>query len=178
MRDLCYRLKHAGVSVDISTFSKACKTRQGENFCRIYIKLIERLKQQRPATAQMLIPIDSTVITLTSKLFGKQKYHQIKLLNVLNLTQWNSTECLIHFGQAHGAHLAQILNGIIPENGLGIMDKGFASWGFLDGLSATQTRFIVRIKNNMKTELEHECYWVAWFCDLECRTQFRLATNL
>lgn len=29
MRDLFYRLNHAGIDVDISTFSKACKTRQG-----------------------------------------------------------------------------------------------------------------------------------------------------
>lgn len=54
MRDLFYRLNRAGIEVDISTFSKACKNRQGENFCRIYVELIERLKRQHPATAQML----------------------------------------------------------------------------------------------------------------------------
>ena len=30
----------------------------------------------------------------------------------------------------------------------------------------------------MKTELEHERYRVVWFCDLESRTEFRLATNV
>lgn len=72
MRDLFYRLNHAGIEVDMSTFSKACKTRYGEHFCRIYVELLERLKRQHPATAHRLIPIDSTIITLTSKLFWEQ----------------------------------------------------------------------------------------------------------
>ncbi|MBD1839067.1 transposase [Coleofasciculus sp. FACHB-64] len=178
MRDLFYRLNHAGIEVDISTFSKACKTRQGENFCRIYMELIERLKQQHPATAQMLIPIDSTVISLTSKLFWEQEYHQVKLLNGINLTQGNPTECLIHFGQGHDARFAETVNSMIPENGVGVMDRGCASWEFLLELSVTQTRFVVRIKNNMKTEFDHDRYRVVWFCDLENRSEFRLATNL
>ncbi len=68
MRDLFYRLNHAGISVDMSTFSKACKSRQDQLFCRIYVKLMEQLKRKNPATALMLMPIDSTIITLTSKL--------------------------------------------------------------------------------------------------------------
>jgi IS4 transposase len=30
----------------------------------------------------------------------------------------------------------------------------------------------------MKTELDHQRYRVVWFCDLESRSEFRLATNL
>ena len=67
---------------------------------------------------------------------------------------------------------------MIPENGIGIMGRGFASWDFLDQMSQTQTQFVVRIKNNMKTELDHQRYRVVWFCDVESRTEFRLATNL
>jgi putative transposase len=178
MRDLFYRLNRTGIEVDISTFSKACKTRQGENFCRIYVKLLEQLKQRHPSTAQMLVPIDSTVISLTSKLFWQQEYHQVKLLDGINLTQGNPTECLIHFGQGHDARFAGMLNSMIPENGVGVMDRGFASWELLDELSSTQTRFVVRIKNNMKTELNHDRYRAVWFCDLESRSEFRLATNL
>jgi putative transposase len=126
----------------------------------------------------MLMPIDSTVISLTSKLFWEEEYHQVKLLNGINLEQGNPTECLIHFGQGHDARFAESVNSTIPENGVGVMDHGFASWEFLDELSLTQTRFVVRIKNNMKTNLEHDRYWVAWFCDLESRSKFRLATNL
>jgi putative transposase len=178
MRDLFYRLNHAGIKVDISTFSKACKNRQGENFCRIYVELLEQLKRRHPATAQMLIPIDSTVITLTSKLFWEKEYHQVKLLNGINLEQGNPTECLIHFGQGHDAKFAESINSMIPEGGVGVMDRGFASWEFLDELSTTGTHFVVRIKNNMKTELDHQRYRVVCFCDLKTGSEFRLATNL
>jgi putative transposase len=178
MRDLFYRLNHAGVPLDISTFSKACKTRQGEHFYRIYADLMHRLKRQNSATAQMLIPLDSTVITLTSKLFWQQKYHQVKLMNGINLTQGNPTECFIHFGQGHDARFAEIVPSMIPENGIGVMDRGFARWDFLDQMSQTQTLFVVRIKHNLKTELDHQRYRVVWFCDLESQCEFRLATNL
>lgn len=178
MRDLFYRLNHAGIPVDISTFSKACKSRQDQHFCRIYVELIEQLKRQNPATAQMLFPIDSTVVTLTSKLFWAQGYHQVKLLNGLNLEQGNPSDCLIHFGQGHDARFAESVMGMIPENAVGVMDRGFASWEFLDQLSQIQTQFVVRIKNNMKTELDHQRYRVVLFCDLESRTEFRLATNV
>lgn len=178
MRDLFYRLNHSGISVDISTFSKACKLRQDQHFCRIFVELIKRLKQQNPAVAQMLVPIDSTVITLTSKLFWQQEYHQVKLMNGINLTQGNPSECLIHFGQAHDAKFAESVISMIPEGGVGIMDRGFASWDFLDQMSQTKTLFVVRIKNNMKTEFDHQRYRVVWFCDLESKTEYRLATNL
>lgn len=178
MRDLFYRLNHTGIEVDISTFSKACKTRQGENFCRIYVELLEQLKRRHPTTAQMLVPIDSTVISLTSKLFWEQEYHQVKLLNGINLEQGNPTECLIHFGQGHDARFAETVNSMIPENGIGILDRGFASWEFLDQMSLTKTKFVVRLKNSMKTEFDHDRYRVVWFCDLESRSEFRLATNV
>ncbi len=140
--------------------------------------ILERLKRQHPATVQMLIPIDSTVVTLTSKLFWEQEYHQVKLLNGINLTQGNPTEYLIHFGQEHDARFAETVNSMIPENGVGVMDRGFASWQLLDELSATTTYFVVRIKNNMKTALTHQRYRVVWFCDIKSRSEFRLATNL
>ena len=128
--------------------------------------------------SQMLMPIDSTVVTLTSQLFWAQDYHQVKLLNGVNLTQSNPSECLIHFGQGHDARFAESVISMIPEDAVGVMDRGFASWEFLDQMSQTQTLFVVRIKNNMKTEFDHQRYRVVWFCDLESRTEFRLATNV
>lgn len=178
MRDLFYRLNRTGVEVDISTFSKACKTRTDGHFCRIYAQLIGQVKRKQPTAAQILFPIDSTIVTLTSKLFWLQGYHQVKLLNGINLEQGYSSECLIHFGQGHDAKFADSISTMIPENGIGIMDRGFASWEFLDQMSLTQTKFVVRIKNNMKTELDHDRYRVVWFCDLESRSEFRLATNV
>jgi putative transposase len=178
MRDLFYRLNHSGIPVDISTFSKACKSRQDQHFCRIYIELMERLKRKNPATALMLMPIDSTIITLTSKLFWAQGYHQVKLMNGVNLTQDTTSECLIHFGQGHDAKFAESTLSMIPENTVGIMDRGFASWEFLEQMSQTETLFVVRIKNNMKTKFDHERYRVVWFCDVESQTEYRLATNV
>lgn len=178
MRDLFYRLNHAGIPVDISTFSKACKSRQDQHFCRIYVELIERLKRRNPATAQMLMPIDSTIITLTSKLFWVQDQHQVKLMNGINLTQGNPSECLIHFGQGHDARFASFVPSMIPSGGIGIMDRAFASWEFLDQMSQSNTLFVVRIKNNMKTEFDHQRYRVVWFCDLLSQTEYRLATNV
>jgi len=178
MRDLFYRLKHSGIKIDISTFSKACKSRQDQKFCRIYVELIERLKHQNPTAGQMLFPIDSTVITLTSKLFGQQNYHQVKLMNGINLAQGNPSECLIHFGQGNDMRFVDEVLGMIPENGVGIMDRGFASWEFLEQMSQTGTLFVVRIKNNMKTECDHKKYRVVCFCDLESKVEYRLATNL
>lgn len=178
MRDLFYRLNHSEIEVDMSTFSKACKTRQEETFCRFYVELMNQLKRQNPASAQMLVPIDSTVISLTSKLFWEEKYHQVKLLNGINLEQGNPTECLIHFGQGHDARFAEKVNSMIPENGVGIMDRGFASWELIDELSATQTQFVVRIKKTMKTTFNQDRCRVVCFCDLESRSEFRLATNL
>ena len=145
-----------GLELIFPRFRSSCKTWKREHFCRIYVELIEQLKRQYPATAQMLIPIDSTVITLTSKLFWEQDYHQVKLMNRVNLTQGNPTECLIHFGQVHDARFADMVNSMIPENGVGVVDRGFASWELFDQLGQTQTRFVVRIKNNMKTEMDHQ----------------------
>jgi putative transposase len=140
--------------------------------------LIEQVKRQKPAEAQMLFPIDSTVVTLTSKLFWLQGYHQVKLLNGVNLKSGNPSECLIHFGQGHDAKFADSVSTMIPENAIGIMDRGFASWEFLDEMSCTKTMFVVRLKNNMKTEFDHDRYRVVWFCDLESHSEFRLATNV
>jgi putative transposase len=178
MRDLFYRLEHSGIEVDISTFSKACKTRQGENFCRFYVDLLNRLKHRHQEEAELLFAIDSTIISLCSKLFWENQYHQVKLINGIDASQGVTTECIIHFGQGNDARFADSINSMIPEKGIGIMDRGFASWEFLDELSATKTRFIVRIKNNMKTQLDHQRYRVVWFCALESQSEFRLATNV
>jgi putative transposase len=44
MRDLFYHLNHSGISVDISSFSKACKQWCEEYLRHIYTKLKHQLK--------------------------------------------------------------------------------------------------------------------------------------
>jgi len=113
MRDLFYLLNHSGITVDISTFSKACKQRCDQYFRRIYTELRQQLIRNNPIAAKMLFPIDSTVVSLTSKLFWAQGQHQVM------------SECLIHFGQGHDAKFTDYIAGTIPEDGIGIMGHGF-----------------------------------------------------
>lgn len=178
MRALFYRLNHTGIQVDISTFSKACKLREDHKFYRIYNQLIDQLKKKNKVESLTLLPIDSTVITLTSKLFWELGYRQVKLLNGINISQGNPTKCLINFGQEHDAKFLDYIPTMIGSNEVGVMDRGFASWSFIEAMSEMETRFVVRIKNNMKTEFDHQKYRVVWFCDLEERIEYRLATNL
>lgn len=178
MRALFYRLNKSGINVHMSTFSKANKTRTDGSFQRIYAQLIEKVKRKNSAFQHILFPIDSTVITLTSKLFWEQGYHQVKLINGFNLTQNITSECLINFGQEHDAKFRDYILTMIPDNAVALMDRGFAGWDFLDELSQLNHLFIVRIKNNMKTDLNHDRYRIVQFYDIDSGVEYRLATNL
>jgi len=178
MRALCFRLSKSGIQVDISTFSKANKTRDDGLFQRIYAQLIQKIRRKNATSKLLLFPIDSTVITLTSKLFWSQKYHQVKLLNGFNSTQNVTSECVINFGQDHDSCFTDKILTMIHENVIAIMDRGFAEWDFLDQLSQLNHLFVVRIKNNMKTELDHDRDRVIRFYDIDTRVEFRLATNI
>ncbi|WP_407682272.1 transposase [Pseudocalidococcus azoricus] len=132
MRALFYRLNKSGIEVDISTFSKANKTRDDGLFRRIYAQLIQRVRRKNPDSTLMLFPIDSTVVTLTSQLFWSQGYHQVKLLNGFNLTQNVTSDCVINFGQENDLKFIEQILTMIPENTAALMDRGFADWKFLD----------------------------------------------
>jgi len=178
MTDLFFKLKYTGIKGDISTFSKACKSREMTYCNRIYSQLVQQVRRKYGGMELSLFPIDSTVIALTSKLFWEKEYHQVKLLTGVNLTSCNTGECLISFGQAHDAKYLEEVTIIIPDNSVGIMDRGFASWDFIEEMSENKTLFIVRIKNNIQTQFNHDKYRVVWFCDLESQREYRLATNV
>ena len=59
------------------------------------MNLVNRLKQIRKDNDLHLFAIDSTVITLTSKLFWQQKYYQIKLINGIDVEDGYTTEIQI-----------------------------------------------------------------------------------
>jgi putative transposase len=69
MSGLFFLLNHLGVAVNISTFSKASKHRSAEPFQRILQALQQRFRNRDTGEFQYLFPLDSTIITLTSKLF-------------------------------------------------------------------------------------------------------------
>jgi len=192
MQDLFKRLNTQGIDLKISNFSKASKRRDTQVFLDIINQLKRKLRQQKGAKkARSYFPIDSTVISLTSKLLWSQGYHQVKLF--CGLDSWTSEPggIVIHFGQGHDYKYGHQTVAAIPENGVGIMDRGFASCERIKELKEKENKgFVLRIKNNVslemlengqskvgKDEREVEIRVVA-FCDLEERTEFRLATNL
>lgn len=88
MRDLFTRLNNTGIDVRISTFSKANTHRSQEIFQNIYHqlnKLVQKKAYKKLHDKYAICPIDSTIITLTSKLLWVLGYHQVKLFSSLNL---------------------------------------------------------------------------------------------
>lgn len=192
MQDLFKRLNTQGIDLKISNFSKASKRRDSQVFLNIINQLKKELRRQKgKRKARSYFPIDSTVISLTSKLLWSQGYHQVKLF--CGLDSWTSEPggIVIHFGQGHDHKYGQKTVESIPEKTVGIMDRGFASSERIKELKEKQNKaFVLRIKNNVTLEMlddgnsqvgkdqrEVEIRVVA-FCDLEDRTEFRLATNL
>ena len=80
LRNLFYQLNHAGIKVDLSTFSKANKTRDAQIFMHLYHKLLYYIEEAHPEKRLVLCPFNATVIPLMSRLFWLQGYRQVKLI--------------------------------------------------------------------------------------------------
>ncbi|MBD2306482.1 IS4 family transposase [Chroococcidiopsis sp. FACHB-1243] len=191
MRDLFARLNLREINCDISTFSKASKHRSLEPFIKIYQQLNSQLQQKNSANKLVICPIDTTVITLTSKLLWQLGYHQVKLISSLNLSTEAVEENLVNFGWNHDYNYGKEMIEALPENGIGVMDRGFASLTFLRETCQTQKYFVVRISQLYKLEYvrdselikvgtgkEAGLYRAINFCDLETKREYRLVTNL
>ena len=193
MRDLFKRLNVRGIDMDISTFSKASKNRDPIIFHNLFFKLRNDLKKKNniDSKALVLFPIDSTIISLTSKLLWKEGYHQVKLFSGINLLTAEPDGILIHFGQGHDSKYGEETIAATPKNGVSVMDRGFCKLERIKDLLLDRERyFVMRIKNDMSLQMlengkflvgtgtkKVECRIVN-YCDLEERTEFRLATNL
>jgi IS4 transposase len=193
MRDLFKRLNVRGIDMDISTFSKASKNRDPIIFHNLFLKLRSELNKKKniDPKALVLFPIDSTIISLTSKLLWKEGYHQVKLFSGINLLTAEPGGILIHFGQGHDSKYGEETIAATPENGVSVMDRGFCKLERIKDLIQDKERyFVLRIKNDMSLQMQEngkflvgtgakkvECRIVN-YCDLEERTEFRLATNL
>ena len=191
MRDLFRRLKFQDYPLDISTFSKASKSRDPAPFLEIYYQLQRKIKPKFINKNWEIFPIDSTSITLTSKLLWNQGYHQVKLFSGLNIERGLLCGEQINFGNAHDQNFGKSLLESLPENGVAIMDRGFASHEFLQSASSSSKYFLVRISQNFKLNFEEgkdqvcvgagknaRLYRVISFCDRETQTEYRLVTNL
>ena len=192
MRDLFLRLNSQNIEIDISTFSKANKKRSAETFAKILNKALRKLRTKKgKSERRIFFPLDSTIITLTSKLLWLEGYHQVKLFCGLNSRTNEVGGISIHFGQGHDSKYGNKTINEIPEDGIGIMDRGFSSLERIQELLNRNNRFfLLRIKNNTTLKLleNGNCLIgtkgnqvearVVNFCDLETKTEFRLVTNL
>jgi putative transposase len=193
MRDLFKRLNIRGIDMDISTFSKASKNRDPVVSHNLFLRLRSELNKKRNINPKdlVLFPIDSTIISLTSKLLWKEGYHQVKLFSGINLLTAEPGGILIHFGQGHDSKYGEETIAATLKNGVNIMDRGFCKLERIKDLIQDKERyFVLRIKNDMSLQMQEngkflvgtgakkvECRIVN-YCDLEERTEFRLATNL
>ena len=191
MRDLFKRLNFSGINVDISTFSKASKQRSPEPFMKIYSKLNPEKKKKKSKNGYDICPVDSTVVTLTSKLLFNNGYRQVKLISGLNLSTGKPEDSLVSFGSEHDYKYGQEMIDALPENGVAVMDRGFASLNFIRKNSENNKYFVVRIPCNYNLEFSEDSelmkvgtgqksglYRVVNFCDVENKTEYRLVTNL
>lgn len=191
MRDLFKRLNGTGFAADISTFSKASQCRSQEVFRQIYQKLNQRVSGRIGSNNYAICPIDSTTITLTSKLLWLQGYHQVKLFSCLNLESKATADNLINFGNDHDYNYGSQMIDALPPTAIGVMDRGFASLKFLRKTSKSAKHFVLRISQNYKLDFDKESakvrvgtgkhsgvYRVVNFCDLETKVEYRLVTNL
>ncbi|WP_051038662.1 hypothetical protein [Chamaesiphon minutus] len=101
MRSLFSRINHSGYGLDISTFSQASKNREIEVFIKTYQQLNQAVAARNREEVTDLVPIDSTVISLKSKLLWKLGYNQFKLFVGTNTEGGSVSGSLINFGQEH-----------------------------------------------------------------------------
>lgn len=184
LRDLFFQLKHTGMPGSLSSFSRACSSRGLQYINHLFVELIHHVRR-RPSRKDMIIcPFDSTIVGLTSKLFWAERYHQVKLLTSLNQETQAPSELLIHFGERHDAYFGELVLGMIPENGLAVGDRGFASKELFKQFIDSGKLFLIRINSNWKIhrdgyiDVDGRAVRVVSFCDLEKRTEYRLATNV
>lgn len=192
MRDLLFRLNSRGIEIDISTFSKGSKTRDIQVFEEILNKAICQLRRKKgKSDSKILFPLDSTVISLTSKLLWCQGYHQVKLFCGCNNWTNEVGGVVINFGHGHDSKHGEKTIREIPENGVGIMDRGFASITRIRDLQQIKDRyFVLRVKNNLTLSIQQNQDFLLEgkknqvkarlvnFCDLESQSEYRFITNL
>ena len=191
MRTLFERMHYGGCKVDISTFSKASKKRDIRPIRKIYELLNKMVRAAKPEQKRELVPIDATIISLTSNLLWKLGYHQVKLFAGTNIDGGNIVGSLVSFGQEHDYNYGTELIDSISDNHVGVLDRGFAGASFINHCCEQNKYFVVRIKNNYKLKLDEELGHTIWdnkelaipcrvvaFCDLETHREYRLATNL
>lgn len=189
MRGLFTQLNLQGIEVDISTFSKASKNRDPLDFIKIFTALNQELKKKNKLLNFALFPIDSTIITLTSKLLWLQEIHQVKLFAGLNSVTSEVGGVSVHFGQGHDSKYGEETIEATPENAVLVMDRGFSSLERIQRLLHNKKHyFLLRINQNVTLEEQENGFYqigkqgklvgrCVIFLDKKGR-EYRLVTNL
>jgi len=198
IRDLFKRPNQGGVDLDISTFSKANQHRSLKPFQELYQQVLGLVKQKKAIGKGKncelddyeICPIDSAIITLTSKLLWALRYHQVKLLTVLNNASRTGEHPLIHFGQEHDYKFATQMTENLAQKQVRVMNRGFTALEYLKQLQEQKKHFVIRANTNYKLEPLESGEWqegtgkkqgiyrVVWFLALETKTEYRIFTNL
>ena len=191
MRGLFRKLNLGGTSVDQSTFSKANQHRSSQPFETLYQSLNRLVKKKnKPSKDWDICPIDSTTITLTSKVFWALGYHQVKLFNAVSQSQGSCESCVINFGSAHDYKFATAVTDPLSEKQVAVMDRGFAALPYFAALKEANKPFVIRLNLNYKKEALESGEWhvgtgkhagdyrLVWFSDLETKVTYCLMTNL
>jgi len=192
MRSLFLRLNSRDISLDISTFSKASKHRDIGVFVKLFERLQADIKRQVSNEDDVcLFALDSTIVTLTSKLLWQQEYHQVKLFAGTDNERGMIDGVHIHFGQGHDSQYGDETIAATPQNGVAVMDRGFSSSERVQELLKKENQyFVLRIKNNSTINMKEDGTYEVWseprtvkvrlvnFSDVKTRTEFRFVTNL
>src|SRR6476661_5544342 len=98
----------------------------------VFVKIFERLqadikRQLINKNCLSLFPLDSTIVTLTSKLLWQQEYHQVKLFAGTNNERGIIDGVHIHFRQGHDSVHGDETIAATGHNGFAVMDRGFSS---------------------------------------------------
>jgi putative transposase len=93
----------------------------------------------------LLFQIDATIITLTSKLLWSLGYGEVKLISGLDLRVGVLTDNIVTFGKKHDINFCLEMIEVVPDKGIAIMDRGFASLEMLKKIKEINKYFVVRI---------------------------------
>jgi putative transposase len=189
MRGLFQQLNWQGIEIDISTFSKASSHRDPIVFQKIFQELNRELKRKNSRKALGYFPVDSTIVTLTSKLLHILGIHQVKLFAGLDSLTGEIEGVRVHFGNGHDSKYGEETLDATPENRLLLLDRGFCKLERIEKLLREKNRyFLMRLNLNTSLErLENGLYQIGKQGELIARViifqdkkgkEYRLVTNL
>jgi IS4 transposase len=189
MRGLFQQLNLQGVEIDISTFSKASNHRDPTILEKIFKKLNRELNRKKRVKELGFFPVDSTVITLTSKLLWILGIHQVKVFAGLDSLTSAIEGIYLHFGNGHDSKYGEETLDATPINRVLMLDRGFCKLERIEKLLGEKERyFLMRLNTNTSLEpRDNDIYQIGKQGTLLARViifqdeegkEYRLVTNL